>query len=183
MVSITTAGRSRKLSHSKPLYKVFSDKLSCAIHSVYSYCIFVSRVGHIKLCISCYYQPARLVTYFWIPGIFLTRPTARKTRKEIQLKALIIHQFIIDYGCFRFMKNCILLRTYLCAIIVQFRNQTKLYSNCFSIGTLTFSTDIGTLILNFFDSCSTGVLICSYSYVHVLMLTRTLLAFVIYFYF
>ena len=45
----------------------------------------------------------------------------------------IIHEFIFHYGRFRFMKYCILLRTYLCAIIVQFQNQTKLCSNCVSI--------------------------------------------------
>ena len=45
----------------------------------------------------------------------------------------IIHQFMFHYGCFRFMKYCILLWMYLCAIIVQFRNQTKLCSNRVSI--------------------------------------------------
>ena len=45
----------------------------------------------------------------------------------------IIHQFMFHYGCFRFMKRCNLLQTYLCAIIVQFRNQTKLGFNCVSI--------------------------------------------------
>ena len=40
----------------------------------------------------------------------------------------MIHQLFtnlrsIMHGCFRFIKLCILLRTYLCAIIVQFRNQ------------------------------------------------------------
>ena len=36
----------------------------------------------------------------------------------------IIHQFTLHYGWSKFMKYCILLQTYLCAIIVQFRNQT-----------------------------------------------------------
>ena len=44
----------------------------------------------------------------------------------------IIHQFMF-HGCFTFMKYCMLLRTYLCAIIFQFRNQTKLYSNYVSV--------------------------------------------------
>ena len=44
-----------------------------------------------------------------------------------------IHQYMFYYGCFRFMKYCILLRTYLHTIIAQFRNHTKLCCSCVSI--------------------------------------------------
>ena len=58
--------------------------------------------------------------------IYVNYSNVNDTKKN----SSIIHHFIF---CFRFMKYCILLRTYLCAIGVQFRNQTKLCSNCVSI--------------------------------------------------
>ena len=65
--------------HYKNLYIKTLDTLPLLLPRLI-FCIIFSQVGQIKLSILCYYQPARLVTYFRIPGIYLTRPTAKETR-------------------------------------------------------------------------------------------------------
>ena len=66
------------------------------------------------------FEPHYAVNKMW--GWFVHKCSNANDRKN---DSPIINQLMFHYGCFRFMKYCMLLRTYLCAIIVQFEIKWK----------------------------------------------------------